>query len=71
MKAAVLNKKNQNLEIKEISIPEIDEDEVKVIFALSKRIPNTELYSYVGYKNLELKYIDNRFVIKNIKTSLN
>lgn len=50
---------------------EIDEDEVKVIFALSKRIPNTELYSYVGYKNLELKYIDNRFVIKNIKTSLN
>ena len=30
MKAAVLNKKNQNLEIKEVPMPEIDEDDVLV-----------------------------------------
>ena len=30
MKAAVLNKKNEDLEIKEVSMPEIDEDDVLV-----------------------------------------
>lgn len=30
MKAAVLNKKNEDLEIKEVPMPEIDEDDVLV-----------------------------------------
>ena len=30
MKAAVLNKKNQDLEIKEVPMPKIDEDDVLV-----------------------------------------
>ena len=32
MKAAVLNKKNEDLEIKDVPMPEIDEDDVLVPF---------------------------------------
>lgn len=48
----------------------IDEDKVSIIFALSKRISGSDFYSYTGYKNLELKYNDKRFIIDNIETSL-
>ena len=48
----------------------IDENKVYVIFALSKMIDNSNNYAYTGYKNLELEYSDNKFIIKNIKINL-
>lgn len=48
----------------------IDEDKIKVIFALTNK--NTdETYSYVGYKKVSLKYVDEKFIIEKIETSLN
>ena len=46
----------------------IDEDNIKVIMALSKKIDNTN-YSYLGYKTIRLKYLDNHFVITSIETN--
>lgn len=48
----------------------IDEDKINILFALSEKIVDSEDYKYVGYKDIELKYIDNNFVIENVKTSL-
>lgn len=48
----------------------IAEDKINVLFALSEKIIDSEDYKYVGYKDIELKYIDNRFIIENIETSL-
>lgn len=47
----------------------IDEDNVKIIFALTNQINDTT-YNYQGYKTLNLKYKDKRFVITELKTSL-
>ena len=49
---------------------DIKEDKVYVTFALEELVPNTNIYKYVGYKTLELKYHDKNFSIENIKTSL-
>ena len=49
---------------------DIKEDKVNVTFALEELVPNTNIYKYVGYKTLELKYHDKNFSIENIKTSL-
>ena len=48
----------------------IDEDRIYIIFSLSKKI-NDNIFSYTGYKNLELQYKDNNFIIKSIKTHIN
>ncbi len=48
----------------------IKEDKVIVTFALEKLIDDTNIYSYVGYKTLELKYHDKNFSIEKIETSL-
>ena len=47
----------------------VDEDEVDVIFAISRKIDN--YYAYIGYKKLKLRYIENNFVIEEIVTNLN
>jgi len=48
---------------------QIQEDEIKVIFALSSQIAENE-YSYKGYKNIYLKYQNKKFVIEKIETVL-
>ena len=47
----------------------VDEDNIYIIFALSKRF-NESNFSYVGSKKLNLLYKDNKFVIKSIETSV-
>lgn len=49
---------------------DIDEDIVDVTFALSKKLDNSDVYVYSGFKKLRLKYKDKRFIIENIETSL-
>ena len=48
---------------------QIQEDEIKVIFALSSQIAENE-YSYKGYKNIYLKYQNKKLVIEKIETVL-
>ncbi len=48
----------------------VKEDKVIVTFALEELIPDTNIYKYVGYKTVELKYHDKNFAIESIKTSL-
>lgn len=48
----------------------IKEDKVIVTFALEKLVDDTNIYSYVGYKTVELKYHDKNFSIESIKTNL-
>lgn len=50
---------------------DIQEDIVDVVFALSKKVDNTEIYEYSGFKKLRLKYQDKRFVIDSIESNLN
>ena len=47
----------------------IDEDNIYIIFAISRKISDDN-YVYTGYKNLELKYTKDKFIIKNIKTTI-
>ncbi len=49
---------------------DIKEDKVYVTFALEELVANTNIYKYVGYKTLELKYHDKNFSIENIGTNL-
>lgn len=46
------------------------EDEVTILFALSKPIEKKDVYQYVGFKKVVLKYTDSRFIIKAIETNL-
>ena len=48
----------------------IDEDNIRVIMALSKKIDDSN-YSYLGYKTVNLKYFNNNFVINSIETHFN
>ena len=48
----------------------IDEDNIRVIMALSKKIDDSN-YSYLGYKTINLKYFHNNFVINSIETHFN
>ena len=48
---------------------QIDENKIEVIYALSGKINNT--YSYIGYKKLNLDYLNEKFIIEKIETSLN
>lgn len=47
----------------------IDEDNIRVILALSELKDNN--YTYIGYKNIYLKYKNNKFIIDSIETTLN
>lgn len=47
----------------------INEDSIRVILALSELKDNN--YTYIGYKNIYLKYKDKRFIIDSIETKLN
>ena len=48
----------------------IDENNITIYFALSKRIPNSDYYDYVGSKKILLKYIHNDYVLENIETAI-
>ena len=48
----------------------IDEDNILITFALENSIPNTEYYSYVGFKKVKLKYKNNKFYLNYVKTSI-
>lgn len=50
---------------------DIDSDNINIIYALSRKIEDSDLYTYIGYKNVKLKYDNNSFIIKNIETVLN
>ena len=47
----------------------VNEDSIRVILALSELKDNN--YTYIGYKNIYLKYKDKRFIIDSIETKLN
>lgn len=47
----------------------VSEDEINIIFALSKKMDT--YCSYIGYKKIKLRYIDEYFVIEKIDTTLN
>ena len=47
----------------------VNEDSIRVILALSELKENN--YTYIGYKNIYLKYKDKRFIIDSIETKLN
>ena len=47
-----------------------DSQNIKVIFALSEKIMDTDYYNYVGSKTILLNYTDNRLILEEIKTSL-
>ncbi len=49
---------------------QVSEDNVIIIFALEKNIPNTEYYNYVGYKKVKLKYKNNDFYLNSIETNI-
>ena len=48
----------------------VEENKIYVIFALSKKIDNSN-YAYTGSKKMELEYINNKFILKSINTVIN
>ena len=44
----------------------IDEDNITVYFALSKKIPNSDYYDYVGSKKMLLKYDNDKLILQKI-----
>ena len=47
-----------------------DSSLIKVIFALSEKIENSEDYRFVGTKTITLKYVSKNLILNEIKTSL-
>jgi len=67
----ILTFKNMEYETLKHDIVDIrvDEENIYIIFALSKRIDETN-FSYVGSKKLNLLYQDSKFIIKSIETNI-
>ncbi len=61
--------KYQSLRHNIISI-NVTNNKISVLFALEKLIENTNIYTYAGYKKLELEYKNDNFYITKIETSL-
>ena len=68
----ILTFKNMEYETFKHNIVDIrvDEDNIYIIFAMSKRIDENN-FSYIGSKRLNLIYKDNNFIIKKIETNIN
>ena len=66
----ILTFKNMEVESFKHNIIDIrnNQGNIEVIFALSKHI--NDVYSYIGYKKLTLKYLDNRFIISKIESTI-
>ena len=48
----------------------VEEDNIYIIFALSRRIDDNN-FSYIGSKRLNIIVKENKYIIKNIQTYIN